>query len=133
MAIMFVVGGALHFVIPEPYLMMMPSLLPFHLELVYISGVAEILLGIGLLFAKYQRLAAYGIVALLIAIFPANIYVALENIQLGGFMSSSLYQWIRLPVQFVLIWWALWCTSPDKTERGNKELKYLVIKKYEKK
>lgn len=122
MGIMFTIAGLLHFIATDRYLLMMPPFLPFHLELVYLSGVLEMLGGIGLLIPRLQRLAAYGLIALLIAVFPANIYVAMENIQLGGYMSLPLYQWSRLPMQLVLIWWALWSTKKDESQSVRREL-----------
>ena len=106
----FVFTGTTHFLMPEKYLEMMPPFVPAPLLMVYASGVFEILGGFGLMIPVTKRLAAYGLIALLIAIFPANIYVALNNVQLGGFMNYSLYQWLRLPLQFVLIVWIWWCS-----------------------
>lgn len=112
MGVMFVFAGALHFIMPETFRLMMPPFLPFPLALVYLSGALEILGGVGLFLPKLQRPAAYGLMALLIAVFPANLYVAIENVPLGGYMSSPLYQWSRLPFQLLLIWWAHWSTKP---------------------
>jgi uncharacterized membrane protein len=103
--------GATHFLIADKYLEMMPPFIPAPLLMVYLSGFFEILGGAGLILPNTKRIAAYGLMALLLAVFPANIYVALSNVQLGGFMSYSFYQWLRLPLQFVLIWWILWTIS----------------------
>jgi uncharacterized membrane protein len=105
----FVLTGISHFAIPEKFLEMMPPFLPAPLFLVYLSGVFEILGGIGLMVSKTARLAAFGLILLLLAVFPANIYVALNNVPLGGFMSYPVYQWLRLPMQIVLIAWVWWC------------------------
>ncbi|TGL24460.1 DoxX family membrane protein [Leptospira yanagawae] len=104
-AIMFAFAGILHFVKPDIFLKMMPVYFPWPYELVLISGVAEIVGGIGLLFPSVSRFAAWGLILLLLSVFPANVNVAIHNIQLGGYMSNSLYQWLRLPFQFVLIFW----------------------------
>jgi uncharacterized membrane protein len=114
MAITFIITGLLHFVAPATYFLMMPRFIPFPLALIYVSGVLEIAGGALLLVKPQARKAAYGIAILLLLIFPANIYVAIENVQLGGYMNSSLYQWARLPFQFLLIWWALWCSKPTE-------------------
>jgi len=114
MGITFIVTGLLHFVVPEKYLLMMPKFIPVPLASIYVSGVLEVTGGALLLVKPQARKAAYGIVILLLLIFPANIYVAMENVQLGGYMSSSMYQWARLPFQFLLIWWALWCSKPKE-------------------
>jgi uncharacterized membrane protein len=63
---------------------------------------------------RFKRSAAWGLVALLLAIFPANVYQAVANIRLGGMMNSRVYQWGRLPFQALFIWWVLWSTSPTK-------------------
>jgi uncharacterized membrane protein len=69
----FVAVGVTHFTDPEPFLAIMPQALPWHLELVYLSGFFEIVGGLGLLFPTTQKRAAWGLLALLVAVFPANI------------------------------------------------------------
>jgi uncharacterized membrane protein len=101
----FIFTGVTHFLFPETFLKLMPPFIPLHLLMIYISGFFEILGGVGLMIPATKRAAAYGLILLLLAVFPANVYVALENVQLGGFMSNAFYQWLRLPLQFVLIWW----------------------------
>ena len=105
----FIFTGFSHFLAPDKFMEMMPSFLPAPMFLIYLSGFFEIVGGIGLMISKTRRLAAFGLVLLLLAVFPANIYVALNNVQLGGFMSYAVYQWIRLPMQLVLIGWVWWC------------------------
>ena len=114
--ITFIFIGATHFLMPGKYLEMMPPFIPAPLAMVYVSGFFEILGGIGLIVPWTKRVSAYGLIALLLAVFPANVYVALNNIQLGGFMSDSFYQWLRLPLQFVLIGWVLF-VSKTKEEK----------------
>jgi len=120
-AIFYIGAGLLHFIKPEPYLKLMPPYIPWHHADVIISGVGEILGGIGLLFAQTRRAAAWGLVALLIAVFPANLYMATNPIETGSAGIPSLIRWGRLPLQAVLIWWVLWCTTP----RPVNEFKYL--------
>jgi uncharacterized membrane protein len=105
----FIFAGISHFLAPDKFMEMMPPFLPALMFLIYLSGFFEIVGGIGLMISKTRRLAALGLVLLLLAVFPANIYVALNNVQLGGFMSYAVYQWIRLPMQIVLIGWIWWC------------------------
>ncbi len=105
----FILTGVSHFLIPGKFLEMMPPFLPAPVFLIYLSGVFEIVGGGALMFSKTKRLAAAGLMLLLLAVFPANVYVALNNVQLGGFMNYSIYQWLRLPMQFVLIVWVWWC------------------------
>ena len=109
----FIFTGISHFLIPEKFMEMMPPFLPAPPFLIYLSGVFEILGGIGLIISKTKKPAAIGLILLLLAVFPANIYVALNNIQLGGFMNYAIYQWLRLPMQFVLIGWVWWCSREE--------------------
>ncbi len=84
----------------------MPDYLPWHLQLILISGAAEILGGIGLLVQRTRRFAAWGLVALLIAVMPANVYMATAHVSAPGILGQSWAQWLRLPLQLPLIWWA---------------------------
>lgn len=106
--IAFAAAGTNHFINAEFYLRMMPPFLPQHLFLIYLSGVFEIALGILLLIPKFSRFAAWGLIALLIAVFPANIYMAMNPQKFPEFSSPALY--LRLPLQLVLIAWAYYLT-----------------------
>jgi uncharacterized membrane protein len=109
-AILFIAAGSLHFIKPAPYLRIMPPYIPWHVFMVQASGVLEILGGLGLLAAKTRRAAAWGLAALLIAIFPANIYMATNPLEAGAASIPPVIRWGRLPLQPLLIWWVLWCT-----------------------
>lgn len=118
----YVLAGMLHFAAPEFFIQMVPPSLPWHGALVAVSGVAEIALGILVLVPATQTRAAWGIIALLWAVFPANIYMALNDIQLSyrpEWMTqpTPAQQWLRLPLQFVLMAWAWWYTQPDEADR----------------
>ena len=103
MAALYILAGIWHFVRPAFYLHIMPPYLPAHNALVFWSGVAEVLLGVGLLFPATRVWAAWGLIALLIAVFPANYYMAVgEKFQ----HMSAWVRWGRLPLQGLLIWWA---------------------------
>ncbi|MCC2545765.1 DoxX family membrane protein [Hymenobacter sp. BT175] len=112
LALLFIVAGILHFLRPEVYLRIMPPYLPAPRLLVYLSGAAETVLGLLLLPRPTRRLAAWGLVALLVAVFPANVYM----LQSGGaeFGVPTWALWVRLPLQLVLIAWVWWHTRPDK-------------------
>ena len=115
---LYVVAGVLHFVAPELYVQIIPPMLPAPLALVYLSGVAEIAVGIGVLIPRTRRYAAWATIALLVAIFPANVYMATSMVVvegIGGSDPSPLIRWGRLPLQGVLILWAYWYTNPDRT------------------
>ena len=107
--ILYIIAGALHFYMPDFYLKIMPPYLPWHLELVYLSGIIEILLGIGLLLKTTRKWAAYGIIALLIAVFPANIYLAFNELPQQALQTNTTVAlWIRFPIQVLLIALAYW-------------------------
>ena len=108
---LLVAAGANHFRIPEFYVSIMPAYLPGHLELVYLSGAAEIAIGVLLFFERPQRLAAWGAVALMVAVFPANLQMALHPDLYPQFSPMAL--WLRLPAQGVLLAWAYWLTRPS--------------------
>ncbi len=103
----------MHFVNPAFFLKIMPPYLPLHEELVLLSGICELLLGILLLFPAYSRWAAWGIVALLIGVFPANLHVFQHQELLPA---PPLIHLLRLPLQGVFILWAYWYMRPAKTE-----------------
>ena len=101
--------GVNHFLDPDFFLKIMPPYLPWHLELVYISGAFEIVLGLSLMISKLRKYAAWGIIFLLIAVYPANIYLAFnEAPQKALDISPFLASWVRLPIQFVLLGFAYW-------------------------
>lgn len=104
MAAAYAIAGILHFIMPKPYIRMMPPSIPYPKWMVYFSGFFEIVFGILLLFPVARPYAALGIILLLISVFPANIYMASRMHK-----NQSKYRWIayiRLPLQFVLIYWA---------------------------
>jgi uncharacterized membrane protein len=116
MAPAYVVAGVLHFVVPELYVQIVPPIFPAALALVYLSGLAEVAVGLGLLLPRTREHAAWATVALLVAIFPANVYMATHGVVIegapGGGDPSDLVRWGRLPLQGVLILLALWYTRP---------------------
>ena len=105
-ASIFIASGILHFVTPKPFVQIVPPMFPQPNLLVAVSGGAEILGGIGLLIPRFRRPAGYGLALLLIAVFPANIYMAIAHIPATGLLGNRWLQWLRLPVQLPLIWWA---------------------------
>ena len=111
---LYVIAGLLHFVLPELYVQIIPPALPAPLGLVYLSGLAEVAVGAGLVYPRTRRYAAWTTVALLLAIFPANVYMATSGVVVqgmpGGGDPSAVVRWGRLPFQGVLILLALWYT-----------------------
>jgi len=115
MGIFYVAAGVNHFANADFYRPMMPPYLPAHLALIYLSGVAEVVLGVAVLIPRLRPLAAWGLIALLVAIFPANVHMALHNVAVGGRTEGlGIWNWVRLPLQGVLIAWAWWYTHPDQ-------------------
>jgi uncharacterized membrane protein len=107
MALFYIAAGINHFVNPRFYLKIMPPYLPWHEALNIISGAAEVILGVLLLVPATRVWAAWGIIALLIAIFPANVNVYFHQDLIPA---PSWVHLLRLPLQGVLILWAWWYT-----------------------
>ena len=106
MGIFYIIVGIKHFQDPSWFVQIVPPILPYKYELVYISGFFEVILGILLMIPRFQSIAAKGLMALLICVYPANIYLAQTNgVALG---ISPLIAWGRLPFQFVFIGLAYW-------------------------
>jgi len=110
LAVFFLVAGANHFRAPAVYLGMMPPALPWPEALNYVCGAAEMLGGLGVLIPATRRPAGWGLIVLLVAVFPANVHVALQG-HMPGFDFSPLTLWLRLPFQAVFIAWAWWVAA----------------------
>lgn len=106
----FVAAGANHFRVPEFYRLMMPPWLPWPAMLIQVSGLAEILGGLGVLVPATRRAAGWGLIILLLAIFPANLHLALHEVPLPGVDLPRWVWWARLPLQAGFIAWA-WGTA----------------------
>ncbi|HSN83611.1 MAG TPA: DoxX family protein [Polyangiales bacterium] len=103
--------GVLHFVRPKPFVRIVPKYLPAPLTLVYVSGFFEILGGVGLLIPTTRVWAAWGLIALYVAVFPANVYMLTDNVSLDRRKPIPRWAlWLRLPFQLLFIAWAFWFT-----------------------
>ena len=113
LASLFLFAGSVHLADPALFLPIMPPWIPFHYYSVVVSGVFELLGGIGLLVPDQRilTLAGWGVVLLMLAVFPANIYMAVYDIQIHGIPSQPWMAWARLPLQPILIFAALWATG----------------------
>lgn len=109
---LFVASGVLHFAKPASYLKVMPPYIPWPLAMVHISGICECLGGLGLLLPATRRMAAWALVALMIAVFPANLYMATNPVEAGALAIPAALRWARLPLQPILMAWVLWCSKP---------------------
>ena len=104
-----ITSGVLHFARPKPFVRIVPKFLPAPLALVYISGFFEIAGGVGLLVPATRVAAAWGLIALYIAVFPANIYMLTHNISFNPRKPIPRWiLWARLPFQFLFMAWAYW-------------------------
>ena len=110
LAIFFINVGVDHFINPDFYLSIMPPALPLHLEAVYISGFFEVLGGVGVLVPRLRKIAGWGLFALLVAVYPVNIYMALTPQAFPDTPLGALY--FRLVLQFVFFYWAFSVTRP---------------------
>jgi uncharacterized membrane protein len=117
LSIAIIIVGITHFIKPEEYAKIVPPPLPPY-AMVYVSGVFEILGGIGLAIPWVSVAAAWGLVALFIAVFPANLYQTFNSIPIEGIPHYPLLYWVRLPFQAVLIAWAWWYTRNPIEQPG---------------
>ena len=109
MSLFYIWVGIKHFLDPSWFVQIMPPSLPMHYEAVYVSGFFEILFGIMLLFSRTRYYAAWGLILLLIAVYPANIYLAFnEAPQKALEISAFAASWVRLPIQFIFLGLAYW-------------------------
>lgn len=112
-AVLMMGVGLLHFVNPDPFVRIVPAFLPAPLTLVYVSGFFEILGGAGLLVPRVRFWAAWGLIALYVAVFPANINMAVNQIQMGADGTIPVWaMWARLPFQALFIGLAFWLRKP---------------------
>lgn len=115
-------AGIMHFTRPDFYIRITPPILPYKEAIVIVSGLAEIGLGIGLIVPHTRRIAAWGLVALLVAVYPANIYMALEAEQFRDVAPSNWFHLIRLPMQFLMIALCVWfARSTYKIPNGSEQ------------
>jgi uncharacterized membrane protein len=113
--LLMVTAGTLHFLKSDFFMKIMPPYLPWHRELVYFSGVCEMALGLLLLISQYQRFAAWALIALYIAVFPANIYLYQHQEILPA---SPIVHLLRLPLQGLLILWVYCYTKETNTSNS---------------
>jgi uncharacterized membrane protein len=118
MSFLFIAAGVNHFVSPDVYLKIMPGYLPWPLALVYVSGFFEVVGGIGVAVPRLRRAAGWGLIALLIAVFPANVDMLVNADQFPAIPVWALVA--RMPLQGVLIAWVWWATVRSATDESDK-------------
>jgi uncharacterized membrane protein len=114
LAALFIGSGTLHLTRPKPFRAIMPPQIPEPDAMVAISGVAEILGGFGILIPATRPAASWGLIALLAAVFPANVHMALEHVEPDGMQIPSVLLWARLSLQPLLMWWVFTATRQKK-------------------
>ena len=110
LAVFFIFFGIDHFINPNFYLSIMPPVFPLHKEAVYLSGLFEILGGCGVLISRFRKIAGWGLITLLVAVYPANIYMAITPEAFPNISIELLY--FRLALQFLFFYWAYVVTLP---------------------
>ena len=114
MAVALAFAGASHLFIATPFIQHLPTWVPLRVEIVVVSGLVEIALGIALLLAPPTRRRVGVVLALyFLAVFPGNVYVAVFDVEVDG-QPGGVYPWVRLPLQLLFIAWALWSTRESK-------------------
>lgn len=114
---LFIVAGLNHFLQPRFYRAMMPDYLPAHDELVAASGYAEVGLGAMAWFPSLRGATRWGLLALLVAVFPANLHMALHVERYPRVPPALL--WLRLPLQPALMAWVWWATAADEPHEAS--------------
>jgi len=119
--LLFILAGVNHFINPDFYVNIMPPYIPAHLTMVYVSGFFEVLGGAGVLIPTLRRAAGWGLIALLIAVFAANLHMVMHPAEY-----PSIPYWVlvaRIPLQFVLIAWVEWSTRYNPCTRPHSATK----------
>ena len=105
LALLFLFTGLGHFVNPEPMAAMLPSSVPERVAIIYITGLLEWVGAVGLLVPRYAPVAGVCLLAFLVAVFPANVFAALNHVAMGGHDAGPAYLFVRAPFQLGLMWW----------------------------
>lgn len=108
----FVVAGVAHFTMLDTFRAHFPSWMPAVDALVYVTGLIEVGLGLALFARRYQSQVGLLVAAFLLLVFPANVYVAVADVDVPGLPDAWWYAWVRLPFQVLFIWWTLRSTGP---------------------
>ena len=111
LALFFFVAGITHFTQDEAYAGIVPPLLPFPFLIVWVTGIMELFFAVGLAIKKFRKISGFWLAPFLLAVLPANIYMAMYNIPLGDMESSSTALWVRVALQFPLIALILWASG----------------------
>jgi uncharacterized membrane protein len=119
MAVAMTFAGISHLLLPTPFLQHLPTWVPMREELIFVTGLLEIALGVALLLPQpLRRWAGLALAGYLVAVFPSNIYVAVAGVDVEG-QPGGAYPWLRVPFQLLFIAWAIWSTrDTEPSEAG---------------
>ena len=111
LTLFFALAGIGHFVRTEEMAQMLPPSLPYRIELIYLTGILELLGAIGVWIPGLTRVAGICLILMLVGVLPANIYSALSRVDFGGHSTGPAYLLVRVPFQLFVIWWTYWATE----------------------
>jgi len=111
LTLFFALAGLGHFFRTEMMSQMLPPSVPYRIELIYLTGILELLGAAGVWIPRLMRLTGLCLILMLLAVLPANIYSAINRVSFGGHESGPVYLLVRVPFQLLLIWWAYWSTE----------------------
>jgi len=113
LSLFFLVTASQHFVGTQEMAAMLPPSIPYRIELVYLTGVFELLGAIGVWVPRLVRLTGFLLILMLIAVLPANIYSAINRVEYGGHGAGPVYLLVRVPFQLFVIWWTYFATEQN--------------------
>lgn len=113
LSLLFLITALAHFVSTEAMAAMIPPSIPYRIELIYVTGVLELLGAIGVWIPRLERLTGFLLILMLIALLPANIYAAINRVAFGGHDLGPAYLLVRVPFQLFVIWWTYFATEQN--------------------
>jgi uncharacterized membrane protein len=113
LSLFFVVTALAHFNTTEEMARMIPSSIPYRIELIYLTGMFELLGAIGVWIPRLERLTGLLLIVMLIGLLPANIYSAFNRVEYGGHSAGPVYLLARVPFQLFVIWWTYFATEQN--------------------
>jgi len=125
LSLFFTFAAIAHFIRTEEMAAMIPAAVPYRLELIYLTGVLELLGAIGVWMPQLTRLTGLLLIAMLILLLPANVYAAITRVDFGGHGAGPAYLLVRVPFQLFVIWWTYFSTEQDWFQREAKLNKLL--------
>lgn len=120
LSLFFIFTGLGHFLRTQQMAAMLPLNVPYRTELVYLTGILELLGAIGVWIPRLTRLTGFLLILMLIAILPANIYSAINRVDFGGHDAGPVYLLVRIPFQLFVIWWTYFATEQNWFQPGNR-------------